>query len=291
MNNVTRVMRTSILVNIFLTCIKIISGVLGHSGALVADGIHSLSDLMTDFFAIIGSLFSSKPADKEHPYGHGNFEYLTSIVISLIILFLGGSIIYESFHREIVTPTVLVIIVSFITIISKYVLSRYILKKGYEYNNNILIASGKESSTDVLSSFVVLVAAIIMQFSNVIPFLKYADAFAMFMIGIFILRVGILILIENINLVLGMQEVDDEIVGTVKSILLNDSQIHCIEDFVLIKYGMHYELSCSLHMDDDLSLKEAHDLTEALENKIRNVKKDIKYITIHMEPNRHDITN
>lgn len=288
MNKVARVMGVSIVVNLFLSIIKIISGFLGHSGALIADGIHSLSDLTTDVFAIIGSVFSSKPADKEHPYGHGNFEYLTSMVISLIILFLGGSILYESFHRNIVMPTFLVVVISFITIICKYLLSRYILKKGEEYNNNILISSGKESSTDVLSSVVVLLSAIVMQFSKEFTWFKYADAFAMFLIGLFILKVGITILFENIDLILGRQEVDKELIELIQHILLENNNIYEVEDFVLMKYGMYYKLNCSLHMDPELSLKEAHDLIDSLENKIKGLKRNIKYITIHMEPNHHD---
>lgn len=288
MNKVTRVMSVSILVNLFLSCVKIVSGILGKSGALVADGIHSLSDLTTDFFAILGSVFSSKPADKEHPYGHGNFEYLTSIVISIVILTLGGGIIYESFHRKIVIPSFLVIVVSLITIVCKYLLSRYILKKGYEYQNNILIASGKESSTDVLSSIVVLLSAIIMQFSGKIEIFKYADALAMFFIGLFIIKVGLMILFENIDLILGRQAVDDEMVTAVKNVFLESNQIYEVEDFVLMKYGMYYKLSCSLHMDSSLALKEAHDLIDELEERIRKLYKEIKYITIHMEPHHHD---
>ncbi len=288
MNKVTRVMSVSIVVNLFLSCFKIIGGLLGSSGALVADGIHSLSDLMTDFIAIAGSIFSNKPADIEHPYGHGNFEYLTSIMISIIIFFLGGSILYESFHKTIVIPTLFVFVVSLVTIILKYLLSHYILKKGYEYHNHILIASGKESSTDVLSSIVVLISTILMQCSTYVGFLKYADRCTMFLIGIFVLKVGLDILMQNINLLLGMQEKDEEIISLVQSILLEDHKVHEIEDFVLMKYGNYYKLNCSLHLDPDLTLKEAHDLTETLEEQIRKLKHGIKYITIHMEPNHHN---
>lgn len=88
MNSVAKIMSFSIVTNIFLALIKIVSGLIGRSGALVADGIHSLSDLVTDFFAIIGSHMASKPADDEHPYGHGKAEYITSIVIGAVVLIL-----------------------------------------------------------------------------------------------------------------------------------------------------------------------------------------------------------
>ena len=93
MDKIAKVMGVSIITNIFLSIVKIITGLIGKSSALIADGIHSFSDLSTDFIAIIGNYLSRKPADEKHPYGHGKIEYITSIIISLVILFLGGTII------------------------------------------------------------------------------------------------------------------------------------------------------------------------------------------------------
>ncbi len=89
MSAVTKTMVVSMIVNVFLSLIKIISGILGSCNSLIADGIHSISDLSTDIIAIIGNKLSLKPADNKHPYGHGKIEYLTSLIISIVILFLG----------------------------------------------------------------------------------------------------------------------------------------------------------------------------------------------------------
>lgn len=132
MSAVTKTMVVSMIVNVFLSLIKIISGILGSCNSLIADGIHSISDLSTDIIAIIGNKLSLKPADNKHPYGHGKIEYLTSLIISIVILFLGFSIIYNTINRQTVIPKVWVLIVSFITIISKYFLSSFIIKQGKE---------------------------------------------------------------------------------------------------------------------------------------------------------------
>jgi cation diffusion facilitator family transporter len=151
MKKENKVMLTSMIVNSFLSIIKIIVGIVGKSSSLIADGIHSFSDLFTDVFAIFGNLLSRKPADEKHPFGHGKLEYLTSIGIGLVILFVGFSIIYNSYDNKIVIPSILVVLVSLFTIVSKYLLASYITRKGKEYKNNILISSGRESSMDVLS--------------------------------------------------------------------------------------------------------------------------------------------
>ena len=118
-NKVTKVMGVSIATNIFLSIVKIITGLIGKSSALIADGIHSFSDLSTDFIAIIGNYLSRKPADEKHPYGHGKIEYITSIIISLVILFLGSTIIYSSIQKDIAIPSMIVAIISFLTIALK----------------------------------------------------------------------------------------------------------------------------------------------------------------------------
>lgn len=96
MSKITTTLLKSLIVNIVLVIVKFIVGIIGKSSALVADGIHSLSDLATDLVAIIGSKLSNKPADDEHPYGHGRIEYVTSIIIGIVILILGLTLVFNS---------------------------------------------------------------------------------------------------------------------------------------------------------------------------------------------------
>lgn len=284
MNSVAKIMSFSIVTNIFLALIKIVSGLIGRSGALVADGIHSLSDLVTDFFAIIGSHMASKPADDEHPYGHGKAEYITSIVIGAVVLILGFSIIKESFESKIVIPSILVVIVSLITIVCKYLLSLFIITKGKKLNNNILIASGTESKTDVLSSIVVLVSAIFMLLSKKITIFKYADKIAIIIVGLFIIRVGFTVIKENIGPILGEKEQDPKYIKEITNIILSSKGIKHIDSFTLLKYGSYYKLICTVSMDGNLKLKQAHKLIDDLENNIKTFDNRILYITVHMEP-------
>ena len=284
MNITTRVMIISMFTNIFLAIFKIIFGFIGNSSALTADGIHSLSDLITDICAIIGSYFSKKPADSKHPYGHGKLEYVTSIIISIIILMLGCSIVSNAFNKEIVISSVLVVIVSFITIVAKLFLSMFVIKMGKKYKNNILISSGYESSADVISSIVVLLSAVFMRFSDKIEILKYSDIIATIIVGILIIRVGYNILIENASIMLGEQETDETYINKVKKMILKNNKVIEIDSLVLIKYGPYYKLIGEVSMDSNTRLKDVHNTLEVIENKIKTKDERIKYVTIHVNP-------
>lgn len=284
MKKENKVMLTSMIVNSFLSIIKIIVGIVGKSSSLIADGIHSFSDLFTDVFAIFGNLLSRKPADEKHPFGHGKLEYLTSIGIGLVILFVGFSIIYNSYDNKIVIPSILVVLVSLFTIVSKYLLASYITRKGKEYKNNILISSGRESSMDVLSSVVVLVATTLMRFSNKIEILKYADKVATVVVGLFIIKVGFDVLKENISTILGEQEIDQEYLENIKRIITDEKEVICIDELNLIKYGYYFKIVCEVGMNGNLSLKKSHSVVEKIETKLKEYDDRNKYITIHVNP-------
>lgn len=286
MNYVTKTMIFSIFTNIFLAVTKIVFGLIAHSSALIADGVHSFSDLSTDFFAILGNYLARKPADKEHPFGHGKIEYLTSIIIGTLVLIVGIGVIYKSTNSEVMKPSTLVIIVTIITIILKYLLSIYVIKKGERHNNSILIASGKESRTDVISSFVVLIAAILMQFSDKLNLLKYSDVVASIIVGLFIVKTGFSIVAENMSVIIGKQENNKEHLSKLKKIILNDDSVMSIKSMIIMKFGHIVTLDLVISMEGNITLKEAHDVVDEIEKQIRLFDNRVEHIHIHMEPNQ-----
>lgn len=277
--NIGKIMKVSFFTNFLLSIFKTIVGMILKSNALIADGIHSFSDLITDIVAIIGNKFAVKPKDKEHPYGHGNAEYLTSFVIGIIVLIMGIILIKEMIFSELTTPSIIVGIVSVITILMKYILSKYLINKGIKYNNNILIASGKESRTDVISSIVVLISSICINFREYIDILKYSDKVAGIIVGIFIVYTGYKIIKENTDLILG-KTADDTIL---RNKLLSYSCILNIDNLVLIKEGPYFKASVEVTMNYKL-LKKAHDKAHQIEEEIKKEITDISYITIHVNP-------
>ena len=274
-----RVMKVSFITNFLLSCFKIINGFILKSSALIADGIHSFSDLITDVVAIVGDRFANKPKDSDHPYGHGNAEYLTSFIIGLMIILMGLVLIKETMQQVVTIPSYLVAVVSLITIVCKCFLSSFLIKKGELYNNNILIASGKESKTDVISSIVVFFSSILILFRNYLDILKYSDKIAGVIVGIFIVVTGFKIVKENTVMILG-KKADDTVL---RNKLLTIPNILNIDDIIMIKHGPYYKAYVEVTMNIKL-LKKAHDMAHNIENEIKNELTNIKYINIHVNP-------
>ena len=289
-NKVSSVMMSSVITNIILATIKVISGIIFSSGALISDGIHSFSDLVTDVVAIVGNYLARKPADKEHPYGHGKIEYLTSLIIGIVIIVVGFEVIYNSFKREIVIPSILVAVISFITIIAKMLLSNYIIRQGKKMNNNILVASGEESRMDVISSIVVLISALLMQLGSISKVFEYSDLVASVIVGIFILHTGLNILRDNVSVVLGQQETDRTYLNKIKKMIRKTDGVLGIKSLVIMKFGHKSSLTLTILMDGQTTIEEAHKIADLIEDKIRKYRKKIEFINIHIEPAKKQLT-
>lgn len=284
MKKTSRVMFVSFFTNFVLSVMKVVIGFIGKSSALLADGVHSFSDLLTDIVAIFGNILSGKPEDKEHPYGHGRLEYLTSVLIGILVLAIGLVLIRNVSTSKTEIPSKIVIIVSLFTIIAKFMLSRYLILKGRIYDNQILVSSGKESAADVYSSMIVLVASILMQLKDIWHGFIYTDKIAGIIVGIFIVRTGFNIIKENINVLIGLQENDTDYYDEVKSIILKNKNIKRIDSLIIMKYGYYYTLTLEVSMDADLTLQEAHDEVEKIEKELQKYNERTKYINIHMNP-------
>jgi len=284
MNKITKVLFVSLVVNLILSIIKIIAGILSNYASLIADGVHSLSDLITDVVSMLGNKLSLKPADHKHPFGHGKIEYITSIIISLTIIILGLNLIVNVFSHEIIVPSIFIMFISLFTILAKYILATYIYKKGIKYQNNILIASGKESKSDVISSIFVIISIILIQFSNIITVFKYADIVGTILISLLIIRTGYLILMDNLSKVLGEQIEDEEYINKLKNIILSEENILEVKNLYVLKNGPYYKLLSNVSMNNMITLSLAHQLIDKVEEKLKKYDDKIKYVFIHMEP-------
>ena len=270
----------SLIVNTILVILKIIFGFVGSSSALIADGFHSLSDLTTDVISIIGLKAATRKADKKHPYGHGKIEYLLCILIGIVIIFLGGTLIIESFTKENNAPKTIVMIVTIITILTKYLIAKYISKKGEFLNSSILTASGEESLADVYSSIVVLISYFI---SQIYP---YADKIATIIIAVLIISTGLKILKENISSILDEKESNPEVIEQIKKIINEQKQIIKYHNLRLIKFGSYYKCELTIFIDGNQTIVNSNNLVETLKKEIAKNNEKIKYINIYVKPYR-----
>lgn len=276
-----RVLITSMLINFFVSSMKIIAGFICNSKSMVADGLHSLSDFITDIVAFFGAKFSNKRANKKHPDGYGRFEFITDIFIALVILLLGIYSIYHGFVNEYTTTNIIWIIVVIFTIILKVINSKYLLKKGTEYNSPILVTSSKESHDDVISSLGVIAIIILSQFQDILPILKYADTIGSIIIGLIITHTGYSVMKENIIFLLGETEENKDAEEKIKSILNLYPEI-TYKDMDLERYGSYYVLELEIYVIKNIKVYELLTIETEIKKKIKNLNYRIKFIDINL---------
>ena len=284
MNKNIAVMLRSVLVNIVLVFTKVFVGFIGHSTALIADGVHSLSDLATDIVAIVSCKLALKPADKEHPYGHGMIEYVCCIFISVLVLILGLNLIYSAFKEVKMIPSVIVIYATIITIILKFILSSYIFKKGKQYNSSLLITSGEESRTDVYSSVIVLISSVLSQFSSKYVFLSYSDFIATIVVGFIIFITGFKMLTCNLKIILGQRETNEELVNEIKNVIRNYDKICSYNNLNILHFGSYYKCDLIVFIDGNKTVTEASNIIDELKYLMKKKNDKLKYINIVTKP-------
>jgi cation diffusion facilitator family transporter len=270
----------SIIVNAVLFVIKYWAGIVSGSIALIADAWDTLTDCFTSFIVIVGGKLAGKPADKEHPFGHGRAEHIAAIVIGVLLAILAFNFIisaYEKFiSRETVNFGAFAIAVTVISIISKEFLAQYGFWAYRETGSSVLKADAWNHRGDSLSSFVILVGIFLGKY------FWWIDSALTVIVALMIAHASYEILSKEIKALLG-EEVDPELVKKitteVNTLLQRNVYIH---HFHLHKYGSHQELSCHIKLPAKMSLDEVHYICTQIEEMIKLRFEMIA--TIHPEP-------
>ncbi|MDD4298752.1 MAG: cation diffusion facilitator family transporter [Bacilli bacterium] len=292
MKNVVQSMIVSIVVNFILIVIKLVVGIISNYKSLVADAIHSFSDMSTDLVAIFGQWLAVKKADDKHPYGHGKIEYITSIIIGGFILALGIGLINSTITGNIAPSkyTNIALIVVIITIILKYGLAKYVYYKGKIDNNSILLASAQENMADVLSSIGVFITITLSLLTKYVPIFKYADKVGGLIISLLIIKTSFNILRDNINAIIGEREQNQNVIDKIKNIILSISDVLSIDDLVVMKLGSYYQIILDVGLDAKMTLKDAHNVAHKIEKELIDSNLKIKYVTVHINPSAKSIS-
>ena len=281
------IMKRSFIVNIFLVILKILTGIFFNSVALIADGIHSISDLLSDVFVILGIRHSLKPADDEHPFGHGKFEYVLSLMLGVFILIIAyglGKEVITNYNEPVVIPGIVSLIVVIFVVIIKLFLARYLIKKGEEEDSQIIKASGKESLTDVFSSIVVFIGilAVLIGEKLDIGVLLKGDKIASIIIALFIINIGIRIIYDAITALQG-KAVHPKICEDYKLTIQNIEGVIAVDNIDMITYGPYYQALVDIKVDGNMSVKEGHDIAGEVQDLLNSDEK-ICHVVVHVNP-------
>jgi len=270
----------SVGVNILLFLLKYWAGLVTGSIALIADAWHTLSDSISSVIVILGYRIKSKPADQEHPFGHGRAELIAALIIGVLLATIAFNFLIESIrilqnHEPVVFGNV-AIIVTIISILMKEAMAQYALWAAKRLNSNALRADGWHHRSDSISSIIILIGIFIG------PYFWWIDGALGIAVSIFIFHTSYSILMEAINPLLG-ELPDPDMIQKIKSICDNRIKIDAnLHHFHIHRYGDHSELTFHIKLPGEFSLDKAHDIATEIETEI-NDKFNIE-TTIHMEP-------
>lgn len=271
---------TSVILNTLLFAIKLWVGILFNSIAMIADAWHTLSDTLTSVIVIIGFWISGKPADKNHPFGHGRAETIGTIIIGILLIIVGLKFLMDSINRLIhfqsSTFNIIAIIVFLTSFTLKEALAQLSFKFGKKINSPSLTADGWHHRSDAIASGLIVVGAF---FSKNF---WWMDGVLGIVVSLFILFAAIQITFENTSLILG-QDIKPEEKNNIKNLVLKLSkEIKNVHHFHIHKYGDHVELTFHIRVSPNMHVGKAHELANNIEKTIKE-KFDFD-TTVHVEP-------
>ena len=284
-----RVTWVGFFTNLLLSTAKIMAGVVGRSSAMIADGIHSLSDFITDFIVIIFIKISSKHEDSDHPYGHGKFETFATMLISFALfivaigIFYSGSVkIYEVLNgRVIERPTYLALIMAAVSIVVKEILYRYTIIVGRKIESPAVIANGWHHRSDAFSSIGTLIGISGAMFLG--ERWRILDPITSVIVGIFIIGVAYKLARPSIQELLEMS-LPEEIEHSIEQKIQATPGVITFHHLRTRKNGNAFIIDMHIKVDPHSSIVEAHDIATHVENNLKAAFGKHTQINVHIEP-------
>lgn len=256
-----------ILVNILLVIIKGVIGLTTNSIAIVSDAINNLSDALSSVITIIGAALANRAPNKKHPFGYGRIEYMSALIVSVLVLYAGVTTLVQSVKKIIQPETpdfsFLSIVILIIAIIAKLLLGIYTKQNGKKLNSESLVASGKDSINDSFISLSVVITAFIFIFFKI-----NIGAYVSTIISLFIIKSGIDLISNSLNDVLG-ERIDASLSKEIKATINENTDVYGSYDLILDNYGPNkYIGSIHIEVKDTMTAVEIDTLTRKIQKQI-----------------------
>lgn len=271
----------SIICNILLVIVKLIISVITNSVSIRADAFNNLSDVGSNLATLFGFKLSNKHADADHPYGHGRMEYVSGMIVSFLILYMGFTsckdAILKIIDKESITFTYVAVVVLILSILTKFIMCYVNNRAGKAINSETLLAAGKDSFNDAVMTTTTLVCLLFYRFTSI-----NIDAYCGAVVSLFVLKGGIGIFHDVLDTILGKAP-NKELIRSIEKTICDHDEILGIHDLMLHDYGPSQKFM-SLHVEVDCNhpIIETHDMIDNIEMEI--LQKYNILTTIHMDP-------
>lgn len=284
-----RVTFVGLVVNLVLSLLKLAAGVVGRSGAMVADAVHSFSDLATDIVVIAFARISAKPRDTDHDYGHGKYETLATIIISIALGVVGAGILVNSIRgiRTVIDggllprPGAVALVAAVVSILVKEILYRYTVRVGRRIDSPSVVANAWHHRSDALSSLGTLLGIGCAFFLG--DKWRIADPIAALVVAVFIFKVAFDLIRTGLGELLEQslpEEVEKEILGIVAA----NPRVREPHNLRTRRIGAAIAIEVHVRMDGKMTVEESHELTVDIEQRLRERFGEGTMIAIHVEP-------
>ena len=257
--------------NCILTVLNIVVGLLGGSYALVAEGMHTFTDIFTSVIAYIGFKVGQWPADKRFPDGYGRAEALAGIVIVFFLIFIAFEIMDMAYHKlqnpaAIVVPDNYVLMMAIVGIFVNFLVSTYIIKIGREINSPAIVADGQHQRTDIFTSIAILIGVCVAKMG--FPIL---DPIIGFFIGLVILKTAFDVAHENVLSIMGFVPHNDEVIDKIKSLTDGTPGASNAHNIKMDNFASYLIVNMHIQVDPDLTVLEAYKITREVEHNILQI--------------------
>ena len=283
-----RVAWISIWSNVILTVGKIVIGIIASSDALFADGIHSAADVFASVIVLLVLKVSNKPADLEHPYGHGKAEVIVSGVIGILLLLVSVYIVYEGivgFFHPVESPNMIAFWIALFSYIAKECLFRYSMSVGKRVNSKAIEAVAYDHKADIVASLAAAIGIFLSYLGDKlgIGILLYGDKVASIFVAYLIFKISKEMLVEAFHILIE-RNVQPEMIEQFEAVILSFEEVRRIDRIRAREHGHYIIMDIRISIDQDKTIKEGHDLSREIKYSLKEKFENVEEVLIHLNP-------
>lgn len=278
----------SVVSNIILTIGKMVIGWFGNSDAVFADGIHSAADVFASIIVLLVIKLANKPADDEHPYGHGKAEVIVSGIVGILLFLVSIYVVYEGisgFFHEVESPSLLAMWVALISYVAKIILYRSSLKIAKQHNSKAIEAIAFDHKADIVASIAAAIGVLLSFIGERfdIPFLLYGDKAASIFVAYLIFKIAKEMLMEAFDILLE-RNIDAETLQEYIDVVNTFQEVKRIDRIRAREHGHYILVDLRISIDHFKTIKEGHDLAKLIKGKLMDEYDNIDEVLIHLNP-------
>ena len=278
------------VVDLLLGIAKVVVGLAAGSQALVADGVHSFSDLATDFLVLFAAKHAHRAADEEHPYGHGRIETVATVALGVALVGVAVGISYDAIRRLLdpellLHPGAMALVVALVSVAAKEIIYQYTARAGRRLRSKMLLANAWHSRSDAISSIVVVIGVI-----GTMAGFQYLDAVAAIAVALMIAKIGWDLLWQSlqelIDTALGPEEV-----AAIRETIMSVNGVRACHMLRTRHSGSDVLADVHILVDPVLSVSEGHQIGEAVRHRLIETNEDVTDVTVHIDPEDDELAS